>query len=279
MPPVLAPLLLWIMRFVEKMDTPANGWQPRHSGVELFAGVGAISKSMDSIGLKCIPYDLAYSEADNIMTAAGFTRAVELIMQTRVHGLCWVAAVCSSWVWISRSGSGRQQAQAEGDIAVPRVRHANKMAVHSVLLMLLAWRRGLTVFLEQPITSLFGSFTPMQELISFALPCVVTTSLGAFGGETEKMIKVWSSTTKAENLKRKRTSSASSSTQLVRRSSSGVTGNKEQLKRSSAYPQAFGQAVACIMAECMSECSADDIFEDDLVVELAGQLCKKRKIN
>ena len=131
---------------------------------------------------------------------------------------------------------------------MPRIRSANKMAVHAVLLFMLAWRRGLTMFLEQPASSLLGSFTPMQEFLQFAMPWQISTSLGAFEAETEKMIKLWSSSKRVAALKRKRKS----------------TGKSKSLKLSQAYPTAFGHAVAEVMQAVIGEADINALHEDDV---------------
>ena len=202
-------------------------------------------------------------------------KAAELSMQTQAGGMCWVAVVCSSWVWISRSGSGRNAQRAEGDLKIPRIRHANKMTVHSVLLMMLTWRRGLTIFLEQPMSSVLSCFTPMKEYLDWAMPECVTTSLGAYNGELEKLIKVWSTYKFVMDLKRKGTSTGVT---LATRSSTGVAGKMKDLKRSSAYPKSFGQQIACIMQRILTTSAIDNMYEDDLAHDFASNLCNQTRL-
>ena len=144
---------------------------------------------------------------------------------------------------------------------MPRIRSANKMAVHAVLLFMLAWRRGLTMFLEQPASSLLGSFTPMQEFLQFAMPWQITTSLGAFEAETEKMIKLWSSSKRVAALKRKRKSTGKT---LAIKDENGITGKSKSLKLSQAYPTAFGHAVAEVMQAVIGKADINALHEDDV---------------
>ena len=231
---------------------------------------------MTPAGTKTVRFDILYSQDDNIMSAAGFTKACRLIMHTQAGGMCWVAVVCSSWVWISRSGSGRSSQRAEGDLNIPRIRSANKMAMHSVLLMMLAWRRGPTIFLEQPLSSVLGSFTPMKELLDWTMRESVTTSLGAYNAESEKLIKVWSTSQYVADLKRKRTSTGTTLATCV---AGKVTGKSKELNNSSAYPLLFGQEVARIMRRIMAAPATENMYEDDLADDLASRLCKRKRVD
>lgn len=272
MPPVLVPLLIWVLDYASRIQPPQAGWKARYDAIELFAGQAAISCGCAAAGLNAVAYDIEYGPSNDIMSESGFARACELIMQASAHGMLWVGVVCSSWVWISRSGSGRSAESAEGFLQVPRIKSANRMACHVTMLLLLGWRRGLTLFVEQPVSSVLGTFTPIAEMFAFAMPFTVTTSLAAFKATTPKVIKLWSSVP-VDALYRPRILTGQT---LAYRSANGsATGKKSILKGSQAYPRLFGRAVAKIVKKRLEEKNIDDIFIDDLAEHIMVKPPKK----
>ena len=64
---------------------------------------------------------------------------------------------------------------------------------------------------------------------------------------------------------------------LSTKSASGlVTGKREALKKSQAYPRMFGQAIAKIYRELAHRACVDDLLEEDVAALVAFKLVSKQ---
>ena len=180
--PVLLPLLVDVLQHIDQDVTRDL------DSLEFMAGQGEITKAADRLGLASIGYDKTYSSTaiNDINSKMGFARAMSLTLRVRRHGSIWRAPVCSSWVWISRSGSDRTQQHAGGNTKIPRIRSGNTMVVRLVLIMLVAWCRGCHLFMENPASTIIQYFSPLRELIACILKHKVGVDLSAYGTEVPK---------------------------------------------------------------------------------------------
>lgn len=107
-----------------------------------------------SLRWNVIPWDLAFDgHCCNMNTASGFASctqllsgsavavqqqepkelivlrrsALQLVRRLRHQGVLWTAPVCSSWIWISRSSTGRSSANPLGDTSRICVQQGNLM--------------------------------------------------------------------------------------------------------------------------------------------------------
>jgi hypothetical protein len=72
---------------------------PRLHAVELFSGVGCITRACRLEGLRCEPYDIDLDgKMHNMLTTRGFLYALCLVVRLDVNGLLWSGIPCSSWV-------------------------------------------------------------------------------------------------------------------------------------------------------------------------------------
>ena len=72
-----------------------------------------------------VTYDIhADNNLQDINTDAGFIYALILCMRIGSGKFCWLAPLCSSWVWICRGTTGRSPLFPEG--------RSHVAAVHSV---------------------------------------------------------------------------------------------------------------------------------------------------
>ena len=273
--PVLVPLLLQVLDYPPPLQETCD----LHS-LELFAGKAEISHACSRLGFKSVAYDKSYSDTliNDLVATIGFKRAMELAARVRPHGMVWAAPVCSSWVWISRSGSGRSSADAAGHLHVPRIRHSNKMVVHLVLLMLLAWVRGCHIFVENPVSSVINFFSPFSDFLESCMPHKATVHLGSYGADTQKSVTIWSTSSLVQRL---RVPMQRAGATLATRTASGsVTGKGKALKASQAYPRKFGEAVAAVAKELIEMASPDDLLEDfmhEQCIQLLRRLPPKPK--
>ena len=153
----LHPLLVpWALALITYINQNAPNVRFRES-VELMAGHAEITLNSAQRGLASVAYDNSYhpdTGFHNIIKRKGFKRALDLILECTVGASVWFAPVCGSWVFISRHGTYRTQAEAGGDLNNRRVRQSNTMVIHCTILLLATWMRNLHTFVEQPISSL-----------------------------------------------------------------------------------------------------------------------------
>ena len=145
-PPILLAL---IFKYFELLLDADFSVRREYMSVELFAGEQAISKAVRKM-YPAASFDKRYGLNQDLATAAGFALALNLVLKILNHGMLWAAPVCSSWVWISRSRTGRSALNASGDLKHLSVRIANRMVDFTVLLIVVAYARGVEVYLEQP---------------------------------------------------------------------------------------------------------------------------------
>ncbi len=85
--------------------------------------------------------------------------------------ILWFGIVCSSWVWMCRSGTHRSHVNILG-AATDTVQNANAMVSRVIMLFQLAVALGHAVFLEQPITSLMELHNRFQDLSHVLIICL-----------------------------------------------------------------------------------------------------------
>ena len=141
-----------------------------------FAGAGELTKALHANYKLVIAYDRTYGASHDLSTPKGFRKWVVAMRFIRIprpttcggrtpSGAAWFSPECTSWVYVSRSRSGRSPANTYGDLAVPMVIAGNTCAERiAVLGLLLAvWDRTFTI--EQPTTSMLFYHPPIARLM------------------------------------------------------------------------------------------------------------------
>ena len=238
-------LILWMTPWVEEAMLNAPTSPDLHS-VELFSGKAANTKGVEEYGLNAIGYDKLYSSKQNIITEAGFRYAISLILRLKPGGSVWAAPKCSSWIFMCTSHSKRCGANPTGDTNVAWVREGNEIAKRTIALLMLAVSIGAFIYMEQPTSSFLPKAQPNLAFIQSCMRHSVSTSLGAFGAETQKNVTIWSNDPKVSSLYRKK---GKHQRTLTHRSTGGsVTGKKKDMTKSEAYPKEFGQVYGELVA-------------------------------
>ena len=77
--------------------------------MEMFSGMKAIACAIAQKQLATEALDKTYSNdpSMDLLTSAGFEHALSTACRLKTAATVWAAPVCSRWVWISRSTSGR----------------------------------------------------------------------------------------------------------------------------------------------------------------------------
>ena len=215
--------------------------------VEWFAGSQCVSaylrESLRGMSVDCL-YDPIYG---NIMTFEGFIAAIVLALRlTGCSALQFFGTVCSSWIWIVRSCTKRSVENPLGDRTNAFTEHGNVMVSRCCLLMLIGWAKGCHFMLEQPTSSLMMCHHRLRQVIAITGAELVSTCMSAFGGPTVKRTLLltdapWGSEMHRTGVGHKNGSGEKLATvdELGR-----VTGNRDALKNSQAYPAGFGREVA-----------------------------------
>ena len=77
------------------------------SAVEIFSGVGSIARGFRHFGFDSIPVDAKYAtsppDLHDILSPVGLCFILGLLLRLRPGSALWLAPVCSTWLWCSRS--------------------------------------------------------------------------------------------------------------------------------------------------------------------------------
>ncbi|CAK0832315.1 unnamed protein product [Prorocentrum cordatum] len=133
--------------------------------VDICAGSARITRWCTWAGLQGCALDRLYGRHMDINADAGMALAILAILRVREHGLVFIAAQCSSWVWVSRSSTGRSKANVMGNAAAPSVIESNILNCRCAVLCLLCAAIGVYWVIEQPGTSLFFQTAEMQHVM------------------------------------------------------------------------------------------------------------------
>eukprot|EP00969_Alexandrium_andersonii_P125266 5537792-Alexandrium_andersonii.AAC.1 len=105
---------------------------------EYFAGEGNLSAGFRQLSYSAASFDLkSDANLQNLMTSDGMMVALSLALMLRpLVGFGHFGTVCSTWIWLSRSSTGRSESNPLGNGSVTTT-YANEMVSRSAMLMLL----------------------------------------------------------------------------------------------------------------------------------------------
>ena len=240
-------------------------WALQHGGgqgtrdldvVELWSGVGNVAAAARDNGHSAAEFDLdrvpGYTNVpgpsnEDITTEAGFLKALGLVLRLRPAGLLWMGPLCSSFVFPDSSHCKRKASNFDGDTTYTPVFEGNMMAVIAAFLVQVALARGVHAAIENPGGSTFWSFIRGYCKLLDCLNFQLTPRCPFDDGPLPKISKKYKvSGTGAWVRRLQRTCSCPDGQHqlLMHTAETGsVTGNKDLLKASGAYPPRFGAAV------------------------------------
>ena len=157
--------------------------------IEYFSGVGNIARVFRRHGCRVATFDYIRSiEHENLCSPGGWMTAFWHAMQLKYHGLASWATVCSSWIFLSCSCTGRSRAEPWGAPPGPGITDAtadgNTMAARMICVLMLLQARGCTWLLEQPESSVM-EYIPEFSCLRACLK-KVRTVMGAFNHDSRK---------------------------------------------------------------------------------------------
>ena len=122
------------------------------AGVACKFGLTAL---MQSLCQTSTAHTFASGRGFDFVSDAGFSLACNSVRSLAENGISPLAPTCSSWVFLSRSSSGRSYLCSLGFEEMPWVQDADLMAARVALIVVLVALGGSTFIVEQPLSSLF----------------------------------------------------------------------------------------------------------------------------
>ena len=238
--------------------------------VEYYSGIGSVAHAWEQHGFKAVEYDVNRNQMyENMLTAPGFLTALTHARRLAPGALAHFATVCSTWVFMSRSCTGRTEAMPYGiqDEAgfSANVGDGNIMVGRMAVILMLLVARHVQWVLEQPATSVMDR-CPILEHVQPRYK--VTTWMGAFGALTRKPTWLLSGSAwishMARHLPRDACPDAVPTTHREEDDHHGrkrCTGNAN-LKGTQAYPPGFGSALFQAWSSLSTATTDDDSLSD-----------------
>ena len=249
---------------------------------ELFCGVAEITQAFTAAGFRTVGVDILFDKTHHDLTAdAGFIYALWLVMCLHPDGLCWLATVCSSWIWMSRSSTGRTATTPMG-LPSLSTHSGNTMVARTAALIQLIAAKSAWYGLEQPHQSLMTSHPALARIkyLGEHLPWLKwhtqVMSMAAWEAESRKPTELHSNAPWLRGVCLPRpkdyvkTNHDVAHTSRLEDGTVAVTGGRG-LKRTQAYTSAFAtgilDAFVCFRGKHVHEIDLEDsehVFEEDV---------------
>ena len=213
--------------------------------VEYFAGTANLSRAAIQKGHRVCALDKDISESHDVMGSVESIRLwLSVLAATKEHALVWHGTPCSSWTIMCRAVSERCESNNWLGNDRPFVTEGNTLADLSGLTIFLAYMMNCIPGLEQSGSSVMGKSPCLKGVLTFIMAIWVKTYHGCFGGNSEKPLQLWSSSSWIEDLARSKPDMGGSGVGLVSKSEDGsFTGIKDKLKASENYTPLFGASI------------------------------------
>jgi len=262
-----APVILMkLMYLILTAPCIAKQLRKHIDALELFAGERAISEATLRAGRKACSYDIVIDPVgNNIMGTVGWLCACVLTLKLKPGSQVNTAPVCSSWTWMNRATSGRSAVFPLGNKHVKSVAVANAMVSRQVLLLYSWTAAGHFWMLEQPCGSLLEYHPRLQQFLKEHKVYRTRVNLGDFGAASQKPVWLYSNFKFITKLNgycmafgswKHNGAEPLVSIKIKSNGQRAVIGKPGVLKASQAYPKGFGEAVAQLYDDHVSEIMA-----------------------
>lgn len=242
--------------------------------VEYFAGCQAVTRAWSRCGYKSCPYEILLDKSTmDILSPTGFCIALTMALRLKRNAFVLLATVCSTWVFLSRSSTGRSIWRPLGN-GSKTVEAANVMVSRMTLVLWLLQAKSIVWLYEQPTSSILWFHPRMTEFIRRQCAFRTHTYMGSFGAASPKGTVLWGSRPETKFLSRNLPTDREWSTDITKKSESGVSGGPG-LKKSQAYTPEFGLATVEMWRQCCP-CSSWDLTKDMIPDMWAHQSKKER---
>ena len=240
------PILFWLLAVLLRMLGPRS---LDLDCVEWYSGIGEVHAAMQRRFFASLPYDVIHDDNYQDMTTAwGFITALEWARRMTFFGFSPFGTVCSSWVWVCRSTTGRSVGNVLGDENVHSVKQGNLMVARMMFLYMLLAAKRVAFVLEQPSSSMMANHPKVAERGLHS----IHTWMACFGAPTAKPSRLYSNEPIViDKMKRSMTKSirencSSKGVTTVKKGvgvlSNQVTGGK-LLKETQCYTREYAEAL------------------------------------
>lgn len=259
--------------------------------VEVFSGVGEVSRAFRDVGRRGTSIDLCLDEvAFDLTRPSAFGLVLNEILRCKPGSTVLMAPDCRSLSRMSRHTSGRTYLSPLGNQGYLFVKIGNILSARTALLAFLCSFCGLRWVIEQPEGTFLPQLPRYQWLFGVLKVFATTMYMGVFGSGSPKKHRLLSNDPAfLEKIHDKagfmsRVDQAKCDTKLVHRyidknGKRRCTGLKKELKESANYPPAFGDFIASIAVEMEAvpvpmNVHLDESFPTDLTdLELFRRFC------
>ena len=269
------PLIFWqLLFFISSTNVPL----PPIRLLDYYAGQGLILEEALKRGVAGLSFEINDNKImEDALTPQGqITQFVfALRLQEHYQSLAHWGTVCSSWIWMSRSSTGRAIVQPLGDRWSDSARAGNIMVSRMTLVLYLLVAKRVLWIVEQPSSSLMFLHPRLAQFRRWAGDLEVTTAMADFGGNTSKPTTLRGSPPWLPQLERKISAQtrnrlrveghALADVQVDEQGRKHVTGNAN-LKGSQAYPRGYATTVAehlATQAVAIDSSSSESDYEDN----------------
>ena len=129
---------------------------------EQFGGDAAVSRGLRLLGYYGATFDLRICSFHDFLVPAGFLATLRACMRLRRRGLAWFAPPCSTWVWMSRSSTGRAE-RVTGNPENENVQAQNMLVRRLLHLLTMLIKRGCYFVIEQPGSSVMFNHPAVEK--------------------------------------------------------------------------------------------------------------------
>ena len=266
--------LFTIVWHIRRMDIPTH---ESVDAVEFYAGRRTIQRAFVVHGdMQALAFDKSYDdEAQDFCKDIGFLHSIMLALRIRARGLSFWATVCSTWVFMSRSSTGRDVTCPLGSSRFTCVQEANLMVARFALLVRVLAAKFCAFGLEQPATSLMARHPRVVQL-SRVRPVLlngkwtkVQTYMAAFGKPIHKPTLRYGSGEWVRGLVRPLPPNFIKTVQVSKKEKgkngkTGVTEIAKTLKESQGYTDCFGREVCKHYLKCKKNAHEWDLSSADM---------------
>ena len=268
------PLIFWqVLFFIASADVYLSPIRL----LDYYAGQGLILEEALKCGLAGLSFEI---NNDSIMQDALkpeglITQMVyALRMEDHFQSLAHWGTVCSSWIWLSRSSTGRAIWQPLGDCWSDSARAGNIMVSRMTLILYLLVAKQVMWIVEQPSSSLMFLHPRLSQFRRWGGYLEVLTYMAEYGGSTSKpttlrgsprwLPELEAKITPATRARLREEGVSLADVSIGKHGRKVVTGN-QNLKGSQAYPRGYAKAVVqrlCVAPADLTVESSDSDYAD-----------------
>lgn len=240
------------------------------------SGCGALTAGVREYSFKALRRDKLYHPYFDLLTAIGFLTTLAAVRSLVCGGVYWAAPPCSTWIWLSRSTTGRSLTRPRGSRIWKKVRRANRLIRRLLYICEYLFQKKVHYVIENPVSSLVWSYRPMEEMLKRHNAFSVSVPLGAYGGPLEKRVTLYTTCpwiqelgTTLDPTRRERLARIKShfNIEIVKKHRDKVTGKVKvaggrHLASTAAYPIGLGLKVGSLLQKHMQG-MAETIVKDN----------------